>query len=89
MFFYVYVLKSKLQEEWYIGYTRNLVRRVKEHNLGLDFATKPYRPWVLLYYEACRDQRDAKCREAYLKTNEGGRFLKRRLKEYLFARRFV
>lgn len=89
MFFYVYILKSKLQHELYIGYTRNLVCRVKEHNMGLCFSTKPYRPWVLIYYEACRDQRDAKRREAYLKTNQGRRLLERRLKEYLYARRFA
>lgn len=89
MFFYVYVLESKLNRELYIGYTHNLIRRVKEHNLGLNFSTKPYKPWTLIYYEACMDRRDAKRREAYLKTNQGGRLLKRRLKEYLYGRRFA
>lgn len=89
MFFYVYILKSKLQPKLYIGYTRNLIRRIKEHNLGKNIATKPYIPWTLIYYEACRHELDAKRREHYLKTNQGRRLLKRRLKEYLFSRRFV
>ncbi len=45
MFFYVYTLKSKLNEKLYIGLTRNLGRRAKEHNLKLKNAkrSKNYR----------------------------------------------
>ncbi len=88
MFFYVYVLKNK-DDKLYIGFTNNLVKRVKEHNRGLSLATKPYRPWQLIYYEACLNEYDAKRRESYLKTNQGGRLLKRRLKEYFFQKRFA
>lgn len=89
MFFYVYVLESKRNKEWYIGSTSNLIRRVKEHNLGLSQSTKAYIPWRLIYYEATLNHQDAKRREHYLKTNQGGRLLRRRLKDYLFARRFA
>ncbi len=88
MFFYVYLLQSIKNKEFYIGSTGNLVRRVKEHNLGLNQSTRPYKPWKLIYYEACRNRLDAKRREHYLKTSEGGRLLKRRIKEYLFSLRF-
>ncbi len=89
MFFYVYLLKSKEYNEVYVGSTSNLVRRVKEHNLGLNRSTKPYKPWRLIYYEACLNKQDAKRRESYLKTNQGGRLLKRRIKEYLYSLRFA
>ena len=90
MFFYMYVLESKIKKKLYIGYTGDLVKRVKEHNLGLNQSTKPYKPWKLIYYEASLDQEDAKRREKYLKTSQGGRLLKRRLKEYFFQHlRFV
>ena len=89
MFFYTYVLESLLNKQIYIGSTRNLVRRVKEHNLGLNISTKAYKPWRLIYYEACRNNIDAKRREAYFKSSQGGRLLKRRVKEYLFTRRFA
>jgi len=88
MFFYVYVLKNK-DGRLYIGFTKDLVKRVKEHNRGLVFSTKPYRPWQLIYYEASINEDDAKRRESYLKTNQGGRLLKRRLKEYLYSQRFA
>lgn len=89
MFFYVYVLESKLKKQFYVGTTNDLVKRVKEHNLGQNVSTKPYRPWKLIYYEANLNAQDAKRRETYLKTNQGGRLLRRRLKEYLFLRRFA
>lgn len=85
MFFYVYVLISLKNKELYIGLTTDLRRRVKEHNLGLNRSTKPYMPWKLIYYEACLSEHDARRRERYLKTNQGGRLLKRRLKEYFYS----
>jgi putative endonuclease len=89
MFFYVYVLQSTKDKSNYYGQTDNLVRRVKEHNLGLNQSTKSKRPWKLIYYEACINQSDAKRREKYLKTSQGGRLLKRRLKDYYFSLRFA
>ena len=86
MFFYVYVLINK-DQRLYIGYTVNLIKRLKEHNQGLNFSTKPYRPWELIYYEACKNVEDAMRREKYLKTNQGSRLLKRRLKEYMYLRK--
>ena len=83
MFFYIYVLHSKRSDILYIGYTSNLIRRVKEHNLGLNQSTKPYRPWSLIYYEACRNRNDAKRTVRYLKTNKGEWMVRRRVKEYL------
>jgi putative endonuclease len=89
MFFYVYVLQSRIVNRLYMGSTDNLVRRVKEHNLGLNQSTKPYKPWALVYYEACLNETDAKRRERYLKTSQGGRLIRSRLKEYFYHRRFA
>ncbi len=89
MFFYVYVLQSLSGKHLYVGSTHNLVKRLKEHNRGLVFSTKPCKPWKLIYYEACLSQKDAKRRESYLKTSQGGRLLKRRLKEYFYQLRFA
>ena len=87
--FYVYILESKKNRELYIGFTSNLKKRFKEHNQGLNFSTKTARPWKLVYYEACVDKDDATRREGYLKTTQGGRLLKRRLKEYFYKSRKI
>ena len=82
--FYVYILENRTKK-LYVGYSEDLRKRLKEHNSGAVFSTKPYRPWKIIYYEACLHQEDARRRERYLKTTQGQRLLKRRLKEYLYS----
>lgn len=84
--FYVYILRSRHQGNLYIGFTTDLRRRLQEHNMGLNFSTRPYRPWDMIYYEACLNEVDAKRREKYLKTNQGRRLIQRRIKEYLYEK---
>ncbi|GBE16246.1 GIY-YIG nuclease superfamily protein [bacterium BMS3Abin15] len=82
--FYIYILESTKNKNLYIGYTNNLRKRIREHNQGLNKSTKPYIPWKLIYYEACLNKEDAERRENYLKTSQGQRLTKRRLKEYFY-----
>jgi putative endonuclease len=48
---YVYVLLSQKDDKFYIGFTSDLERRLKEHNDGKAQSTKSRRPLKLLYYE--------------------------------------
>ena len=75
--------------EIYIGYTADLKNRLSEHNQGLNFSTKRYMPWKLIYYEACIEESDARRREKYLKTTQGGRLIKRRIKDYMYKGRKI
>jgi putative endonuclease len=82
--FYIYIIKSKKNGELYIGFTNNLVKRLKEHNLGLSLHTKKYIPWKIVYFEGYNNEYDAKDREKKLK--QFGRVysqLKRRIKSSL------
>ena len=81
-FFYVYILKSREFDFIYIGLTDNLKRRFKEHNSKLAIATKHYVPLELIHYEAYKNNKDAKRRELYLKTNKGRTTLMTMLKEH-------
>jgi len=83
MFHYVYVLKSKSDKKFYVGYTNNLAKRFEQHTKGLVSSTKNRRPLILVYYEACINQQDATHREKYLKTYLGKVFIRNRLKSYL------
>jgi len=87
MFHYVYVLQSVKNQSLYIGYTADLQTRLKRHNSGAVEYTKKYMPWQLIHYEAYRNEKDAKRREKYLKTNQGSRLLKRMLKEYFYEQK--
>lgn len=83
--FYVYVLTDQ-NDTLYTGLTRDLKRRLSEHNRGRSFATKG-RTWRCIYYEACLEYEDARRREMYLKKTQGLRMLKLRLREYFYKRR--
>jgi len=83
MFYYVYVLKSERDGNNYVGYTNNLRKRLKEHELGHVKSTKHRLPVRLIYFEACLNQQDATKREKYLKTSWGKRYIKSRLSNYL------
>jgi hypothetical protein len=49
--FYVYVLHSDADCGLYIGFSTDLRRRLKEHQVGEAFATSYRGPWRLIYYE--------------------------------------
>lgn len=83
VFCYVYVLNSISSNSFYVGFTRDLQRRLAEHNNGLNFSTKAYRPWSLVYYEAHTNEEDTKRREKYLKTSAGSQALNKMLREKL------
>lgn len=83
--FYVYVLKSKKDKRFYIGFTSNLKKRIHEHNTGLVFSTKLRIPFEVVYYEAYKSKNDAKKREYNLKLRSRAfAQLKNRIKESEF-----
>ena len=87
MFIYVYIIESIKNGELYVGFTKDLKQRLKQHNEGLNKSTKPYMPWRLAFYEAYLNEKDAARREKYLKTSQGSRLLKRMLKEYFYEKK--
>lgn len=73
--YYVYFIKGLKTGETYIGYTSDLKRRIREHG-----NRKP----KLVYYEAYRNETDARERERKLKQRgQTVRRLKERLKRSL------
>ena len=81
-YFYVYVLQSANDGEFYTGYTHNINSRVAKHNDGLVKSTKFRRPLQLIYFEGCLSQKDATRREKYLKSGNGKIYLRNRLKDH-------
>ncbi len=83
MFNYVYILKSLKNDSFYIGYTTDLKRRFKQYNNGESQATKPFRPYKLIFYEAFLNNKDAKNREVYLKGGYGRKTINKLLAKYI------
>ncbi len=76
MKYFVYVLRSENFERNYVGFTRNVTKRLKQPNLGRTISTKPYLPWQLLFVEEFEDKLDALVREKFLKTGQGRVYIK-------------
>lgn len=82
-FYYIYVLRSKIDNGFYVGYTENLKLRFEQHSKGQVISTRDRRPLEIIYSEMCLSKKDALHREKYLKTHHGKLFLRNRLKSYL------
>ncbi len=83
VFYYIYVLRSDKDNNFYVGYTKNLKSRFEQHSKGQVSSTKERRPLKIIYSEACLSKKDATHREKYLKTYLGKQFLRNQLKSYL------
>jgi len=81
--YYIYVLRSEIDQNLYVGYSSDMNNRIAQHNAGLVPSTTNRRPLHLIYYEACLNQQDATHREKYLKTSWGKRYIKAMLKNYI------
>jgi len=74
--YYVYVLKNRITNRLYYGYTNDLDRRLRQHNSKEE--------WRIVYYEAYLAESDARERERKLKYYGQTRScLKSRLKQSL------
>jgi putative endonuclease len=83
--FYVYVLRSIKDKQFYVGYTADLKERILSHQSGKVFSTALRRPLELIYYEGCRRQNDALRREKYLKSTYGKRYIRNRTRDDLLG----
>lgn len=83
---YVYILQSKKDNNFYVGLTNDLKRRIKMHNDGKVTATQFRIPFELLYYEAHHNKYDAAEREKFLKTGWGRNWIKKTLQNHLESR---
>lgn len=81
--FYTYVLLSKKDSKFYIGFTSDLKKRFARHSNGECKSTKFRRPLELIYYEAHLSKRDALRREKYFKTDKGKSSLKQIIRHSL------
>ena len=70
MYYYVYMLISKSNKPVsYVGYTNNLKKRIKLHNIGKGAKFTRGRKWKLIYREKFTSKNKAILREYYIKKN--------------------
>jgi predicted GIY-YIG superfamily endonuclease len=76
---YVYILRSKVDEKLYVGSTDDLRRRLDEHRQGGCESTRARRPLELEAYVAVKAESTARDLEKYFKTGSGMATLRRRI----------
>lgn len=74
---YIYILYSPSGGKTYTGFTKDVVRRLQEHNVTESKGfTLRYRPWILIQTEAFESKALSMDREKFLKTGRGREELK-------------
>ena len=77
-------MQSTGDKSFYIGYSSNLERRILEHQNGKGGRTTKLKSgWLLIYFEAYLDKRDALGREKFLKAGSGRKYLNKQLIHFL------
>ena len=81
--YFVYVLLSDKDRQFYTGFTTNLKQRIEDHKKGRVESTKNRRPLMLIYFEAYIEKTDASKREVFLKSGSGKRYINKQLNCFL------
>lgn len=82
MSYFVYILKSLKNSDFYIGSTEDVSRRIAMHNQGKVKSTQYYRPWKLLEYQEFGTRSEAFQREMFLKSHQQKEILKVKYKAW-------
>ena len=77
--YYVYIVRSLKDNKHYIGYTRNIIKRLQEHNRGKSKSVKYRGPFKLVYNEEYITKIKAIRREKQIKSYKGGAAFKKLL----------
>ncbi|HEY48654.1 MAG TPA: GIY-YIG nuclease family protein [Dehalococcoidia bacterium] len=73
--YYVYILKSQRKGGFYTGFTKDVVKRLSQHNTGKVKSTKHLIPFDLVYSEAYQNAAEARKREYYIKSQKSRQFI--------------
>ena len=72
---FVYVLESRRNGRYYIGFSVDPDKRLASHNDGRVKATKYLRPWKLIYREEHPDATSARKREYQMKAMKSRKYV--------------
>jgi len=85
--YYLYILKSKTSEKYYIGQTKDIEHRLFYHNSGYSKSTKSGVPWELVYIENFTNRSDAVKREYNIKNQKSKLYINNLVEKYKLGER--
>ena len=59
MTYYVYILQSLKNGQFYIGQTQNVIARLEKHNNGFSKYTSKFTPWNLVWVKVLNTRKEA------------------------------
>lgn len=75
---FVYLLRSiKFPREHYVGLTKSVGKRIRQHNGGVSPHTAKFLPWELIMFLGFANEGAALRFEKYLKSGSGREFARR------------
>lgn len=73
----IYILKSLVNNRFYIGSTSNISRRLTEHSQGKSKYTKTIKPFELVLRQEFPSLRQARRAEKWLKAQKSKKFIEK------------
>lgn len=70
----VYILKCS-DNSFYTGMTKNLNKRINQHESGRCFSTRKKRPLELIYFAECDSYKNGRMLEKIIKNTGASRYL--------------
>ena len=73
--FTLYIIYSRQIDKYYIGYTSDLEKRMKEHGSGISTYTSKATDWILKYTELFPERGQAMAREKEIKKKKSRSYI--------------
>ena len=73
--YYVYILQSEKNGSFYTGFTKDVYKRLVQHNEGKVKSTKFVRPFIVVYSKAYQNATEARRQEYYIKYQKSRKFI--------------
>ena len=78
---YVYVIRNSVNKRFYIGSTKDVEKRIKQHNQGKRRSIAHFGTYELILKEEFFTLEAARVRERQIKSYKGGNAFKKLLRE--------
>ena len=73
----VYIIYSRVIDQYYIGHTENLEDRLFRHRNSGSLSTKKAKDWELRYTESFETRAEAAARERFIKGKKSRAFIEK------------
>jgi len=78
---HVYIIRNSKNNRFYIGMTKDVQRRIAEHNRSRRRSITHFGKYILVYNEIYATLKEAHSREQQIKSYKGGNAFKKLLRE--------